>query len=296
MFSIISKGKYKKRINSKIKKKENIFSRKDKIVVDNNLFAAYFPQLFLVLRKKWGISEDEYRNELSKVTGGKLGAGKSKMLFWKSKTNKFFIKTMPKSEVDVLRKIMTKYYKYMIKNKRSFLPKFLGVYKEDGKYFLVQTNIAFKLDKPIIYDLKGSISHRFSYSSVKKDNNFGDSKVLTKFKTKIKNQLLKDSSFLAAHNLMDYSLLLAINNKPLECDDSLSEIRSKFVGPPPSAPVDVCIKFGIIDIWQDYNFSKFLESFYKSKTHYRSKKAETSAIAATPYKKRFDKMIQRIFA
>ena len=91
---------------------------------------SYSPAIFSQLRKLWGIGETEYEDELSKVTPLGEGAGKSKMLFWKSKRSRYFLKTMPAGEIATLMgKILKSYFVHMKKHKNSMLPRFLGIYK-----------------------------------------------------------------------------------------------------------------------------------------------------------------------
>ncbi|MCH9690330.1 MAG: hypothetical protein K0U10_06735, partial [Gammaproteobacteria bacterium] len=272
MFSIISTTKGKR---NKLTAEYEAAMGKSSDVVQVTGGATYAPGVFRKLRHAWGIDDDEYRKELSSVKKLGEGAGKSKMLFWISKHKRFFLKTMPKGEIDTLvGDVLDAYAAHMHKYPNSLLPRILGIYREDNVYFLVQTNINFNLNNPWLYDLKGSHRKReiatMKRGAVGKDNNFGSSCLATKMSTRIKKMLRLDSQFLARMNLMDYSLLVAIEPmnsrstcKPL-CDTCIAPAGSSFVanfhGPPPSGSQRVCVHIGIIDILQDFGIKKTLES------------------------------------
>ena len=261
-----------------------------------------FRKRFLDLRKKWGITESFYKNELSKTTFV-VGSGKSGMKMWYSKNKYFFIKEMNKGDRHSLKDLMKKYTNYIKRNKNSLLPKFYGVYKKNKIVYIVQRNLNPYDSGTWIFDLKGSHRRRTvqnqTIKDIGKDNNFGESKIYINNANKIKKQLKKDTRFLKDNNLMDYSLLLCMRNKQVKEKDWKIWGKGKFCcdikGPGPSKKTSINLNMGIIDILQKYNNKKFLESFFKSKQHiFNRDKSEVSAVNSESYKKRFDDFMDEI--
>ena len=261
-----------------------------------NNYYKHHVELFRKLRDSWGISEEQYEDELSETTFVK-GAGKSGMKMWFSKSKHLFVKELSKDDDRSLNKLMKKYTEYMLDNEKSLLPKFHGVYKNKGVVFIVQENLNPFDEGTWTYDLKGSRRGRteipFSIKKIGKDNNFGASKIYIKEAEQIKNQMKKDTQFLHENNLMDYSLLVCIRNTPNRKDNWIGEPRHpyccKFEGPGPSEKTNINLNIGIIDILQNFNMRKTFESFFKSKQHINDRhKSEVSAINSKAYKRRFD--------
>lgn len=258
-----------------------------------------FRKRFLDLRKKWGINENFYKNELSKTTFV-VGSGKSGMKMWFSKTRYFFVKEMTKGDKLSLKNLMDDYTKYMRRNKNSLLPKFYGIYKKNNIVYVIQKNLNPYKNGTWVFDLKGSHRRRtvlrHTVKKIGKDNNFGDSKIFINNAKKIKKQMKKDTTFLKKHNLMDYSLLLCMRNKPVKEKDWKVWGKGKFCcdikGPGPSKKSSININMGIIDILQKFNKKKFIESFFKSKQHIKDRaQSEVSAINSEAYKTRFDEFM-----
>ena len=202
-----------------------------------------------------------------------------------------------------LKDVMKKYTHYMIKNKNSLLPKFYGIYKKNKINYVVQRNLNPYKNGTWTFDLKGSHRRRTvqnqTIKDIGKDNNFGESKIYINNANKIKKQLKKDTCFLEDNNLMDYSLLLCMRNKPVKEKDWKVWGKGKFCcdikGPGPSKMTPINLNMGIIDILQKFNSKKFFESFFKSKQHiFNRSKSEVSAVNSGSYKKRFDDFMDEI--
>jgi len=304
MFSIISPTKrLKKKVDASYAKVTP--SRGGGDVRTERGDITYEPNTFSRLRKMWGITEEEYAEELSRVTALGEGAGKSKMLFWKSKNSRFFLKTMPEGEISTLMgKVLRSYFNHMKNHANSMLPRFLGMYKENGINFLVQTNIMHGLKDPFVYDLKGSVRHRrlkdFRRGEVGKDVNFGDSRIRSSQNGNIVKVLASDSDWLKRNNLMDYSLLVVMDDRSkTTCKSTLlppnASFKGMFEGPPPSAGQKVCVHIGIIDILQKFGAVKLVERYFKTKRQTKVEESEVSAIQSLPYRKRFMNMAKSVF-
>ena len=262
-----------------------------------------FSKKFKKLRNKYGITEAFYKDELSK-SKFIIGAGKSGAKMWLSKNKIFFIKEISKSDKNEFKRILDAYFKYINLNKNTLLPKFFGIYKKENISYIVQKNLNPFKTGSWLYDLKGShrgrtvINHKIN--KVGKDNNFGDTKILLNNSRKLKNQIKKDTSFLANYNLMDYSLFICLRDTPIKNKDWGVWGKNKYCcyikGPGPSKPSPININIGIIDILQKYNIKKQIESYYRTKQHITHRElSEVSAINPKGYKIRFDNYITNIF-
>ena len=144
------------------------------------------------------------------------------------------IKTITHSEAKYLRKILYRYYHYMVSNPHTLLCKFCGMHRLQPRkgpktYFVVMRNVfpAF-LDTHSRFDLKGSSHGRTvgpqvlamddaaRASAVLKDLDFvalGKKIRLGPTKAAIfKSQVRRDVEFLASIGVMDYSLLLGVHD------------------------------------------------------------------------------------
>mmetsp|Transcript_34752 Transcript_34752/g.58839 ORF Transcript_34752/g.58839 Transcript_34752/m.58839 type:complete len:338 (+) Transcript_34752:3299-4312(+) len=82
-------------------------------------FTTYAPIAFRCLRHMLNITDTAYQNSLLKLKGGKLGAGKSGQLFYKSTDGRFVLKTLPRKEAEVLRSILPTYYSHLFAARRD---------------------------------------------------------------------------------------------------------------------------------------------------------------------------------
>jgi 1-phosphatidylinositol-4-phosphate 5-kinase len=127
-------------------------------------FMDYAPCIFFHIRKYYGITQPNFIKSLivDGIKGGKLGAGKSGMLFFFSNDRRYVIKTITRAELKFFRKVMRKYFEHMKANPNSTLPRFFAMFKltlQDQKPFriIVMNNL---FDTPISlhekFDLKGA--------------------------------------------------------------------------------------------------------------------------------------------
>ncbi len=154
---------------------------------------------------------------------------KSGQFFFYSHDGKFMIKTQTRAESKFLRRILPRYYMYIIKNADTLVTRFYGMHRVKMKY--IQQNMHFVIMQSVfdtkkeihaIYDLKGSSVGRFSTKEelanpncVQKDNDFHSSGASIELgegrKRAFMRQLQSDVDFLAKMKIMDYSLLLGIH-------------------------------------------------------------------------------------
>mmetsp|Transcript_35376 Transcript_35376/g.57310 ORF Transcript_35376/g.57310 Transcript_35376/m.57310 type:complete len:357 (-) Transcript_35376:31-1101(-) len=171
-------------------------------------FTTYAPIAFRCLRHMLNITDTAYQNSLLKLKGGKLGAGKSGQLFYKSTDGRFVLKTLPRKEAEVLRSILPTYYSHLFAARRdatrirsaassavnypnirlgdvglrSFLARYFGLYSieisgDKRKIYLVCMENALSERQGMrptrIFDLKGSTQGRYVLEGKEKiDKNY----------------------------------------------------------------------------------------------------------------------------
>jgi len=94
-----------------------------KVVVEEHM-----PTMFSSLRDAFGDAKT-FPHSMASLCGGKLGEGKSKMLFFKSADSSFVAKTVKKTELEYFRKIGESYYYHMISHPKTLLSRFYGLYR-----------------------------------------------------------------------------------------------------------------------------------------------------------------------
>ena len=198
-----------------------------KVVVEEHM-----PSMFSSLRDNFGDAKT-FVHAMTSLGGGKMGEGKSKMLFFKSGDSAFVAKTVKKAELEYFRKICESYYYHMISHPNTLMSRFYGLYRitvpTEGKRWsgtiIIMNNClrchlfgGAELKPTAVYDLKGSTKnrltdeHAFAQGAVGKDLNFENDRLWIG-NDRIR-QLLEildvDVHWLRANNIMDYSLLLGV--------------------------------------------------------------------------------------
>ena len=128
---------------------------------------CYSGTMFARLRAHWHVQEKQYLASMANLHGGQEGEGKSKMLFFKSKDERYVIKTVKEYELEEFLHLAESYCFHMLMNKDSLLCRFFGLYRIRARGFgnkiVIVMNNAFysPLGKPLrVYDLKGSTHKR----------------------------------------------------------------------------------------------------------------------------------------
>jgi len=219
------------------------------------------------------------RSKVYDAKGGKSGASFSKTL-----DDRFLLKKVTKSELDSFLEFAEQYFSYFFTEvyKRQVptaLAKIFGIYSITYKglntsftncYIVVMENLFYKRTITKIFDLKGSMRNRHSYDrkSILLDEDLLELMfeqpmcVNQKSKADLGMAVWNDSIFLAGLNVMDYSLLVGID-----------EEHGEFV-------------VGIIDYLCKYGWDKQLESWVKKTGMIAGGKVPT-IISPKQYKKRF---------
>ncbi|KAG2242095.1 hypothetical protein Bca52824_096060 [Brassica carinata] len=188
----------------------------------------YCPLVFRRLRELFTVDPADYMlaicgddalRELS-------SPGKSGSFFYLTQDDRFMIKTVKKSEVKVLLRMLPNYYKHICQYENSLVTKFYGVHciKPVGGQktrFIVMGNLfcsEYRIQRR--FDLKGS-SHGRSTSKPEAeidetttlkdlDLNFSF-RLQRNWYKELMTQIKRDCEFLEAEKIMDYSLLIGVH-------------------------------------------------------------------------------------
>lgn len=165
---------------------------------------------------------------------------------------------------------------------------------------LVMEQVGAGLQHQIRFDIKGSKTNRrmnlnpnkpLEASIILKDNDFEDMVGSLCLNIGDKERMIQtvkdDSSMLASHGIMDYSLLISKVPAHYDLTRSLKYAYST------SETDEEVVLIAMIDILQEYNFSKRMESYWKRVT--RCQKYESmSSIEPSMYSKRLVEFCQTI--
>ncbi|XP_033114727.1 1-phosphatidylinositol 3-phosphate 5-kinase-like [Anneissia japonica] len=228
----------------------------------------YYAEEFRKLRAiVFPAGEETFIRSLSACMSWIARGGKSGSRFLKTKDDRFILKQMSHLEFKSFQDFGPHYFNYLTqtyeKNKPTALAVILGVFRVGFRNsltnatlkqdLLIMENLFFDRKMSQIFDLKGSVRNRHVKISgeetgeiVLMDENLlkvmVDSPIYIRphTKTVLARAVQNDSTFLASHFIMDYSLLVGI-------DDSTNELV-----------------VGIIDYIRTFTWDKKLEMFVKS--------------------------------
>lgn len=242
--------------------------------------------------------EQSMIESLARCVKWDASGGKSGSAFLKTRDNRFIAKELSRSELDAMSKFAPKYFQYMsdaISAKRpTLLAKIFGFYKIVYKNpvlgktvrmtLLVMENLFYDHKACQVYDLKGSSRNRLAPitssnpNQVLLDENLVNNLHLAPMyirehsKRILRSALCSDSLFLEDLNVMDYSLLVAV-------DESRKEIV-----------------VGMIDYIRTYTWDKKLESWVKESTFLGGAgKGEPTIVTPKQYRTRFLNAMERYF-
>lgn len=252
--------------------------------------SVYHATHFAALRSCLLIDEKEYLSALSNIVLWKnVSGGKAKAIFCKTRNDDIVLKFIKKKERDSFEKYGTQYFRHMCKTiahqMPSILVRILGLYKvklENSVTYeiMVMENLCWGSTPTVVYDLKGSKKRRY----VKKEERFGGRVLLdTNFKedhsgeplilddesgTYLHKSIHNDTLLLSKMNVMDYSLLAAIDEK------------------------NKTVKAGIIDVLREFNNAELLEYHAKRAINFGE---NPTIIEPNRYKQRFRIAMKRYF-
>ncbi|EFJ32358.1 hypothetical protein SELMODRAFT_144057 [Selaginella moellendorffii] len=281
-----------KGVNLKIENSETGPDAKLKYIV-----TAYYAKHFDALRKKCCAGDLEFVRSLSRCRKWGAQGGKSNVFFAKSMDDRFIVKQVTRTELLSFLEFAPEYFKYLFDSINSGSPtclaKILGMYqviikqvkggKEVRMDLMVMENLLYGRHVTRLYDLKGSVRSRYNSDSTAKNAVLLDQNLLesmptapifvgNKAKRLLERAVWNDTSFLANIDVMDYSLLVGID-----------EERGELV-------------LGIIDFMRQYTWDKHLETWVKASGILGGpKNAPPTVISPKQYKKRFRKAMSTYF-
>lgn len=215
-------------------------------------FKSYAPVVFAYLRHFFGISDEEYLVSLTAdyMMSELKTIGRSSAMFYYTWDGRYVLKTLTKTEMLILRKMLHLYYPYVTTHPDTLVNHFFGAYRSQtslGKpiRFVIMNNV-FPIGFQIHYkfDLKGSVINRSV--DEEKRNKPGSTWKEAEFEMKrylqigprdwnlLRAQLQDDTNFLANAGVMDYSLLVGIHQFSMD---------SPIMHPPPGEKLEILSVF-----------------------------------------------------
>ncbi|KAL8753598.1 MAG: hypothetical protein Q9184_005373, partial [Pyrenodesmia sp. 2 TL-2023] len=253
------------------------------------LCKVFYAEQFDALRRKCGVSE-RIVESLSRCMKWDSKGGKTKSVFLKTLDDRFVLKSLPSNETQTFLKFAPAYFQLMSEclfhDLPSVIAKMVGFYQiiiknpltgvDFNWYLIVMENLFYDRSLTRIFDLKGSMRNRRIQSTgeqneVLLDENMVDfiyeSPLFAREHSKkvLRASVWNDTLFLARQNVMDYSLMIAID-----------EDRRELV-------------VGIIDVIRTYTWDKKLEFWIKEK----GGKGRPTVTSPRDYKNRFREAMGR---
>ncbi|KAM6600020.1 hypothetical protein CsatA_019629 [Cannabis sativa] len=258
---------------------------------------CYYAKRFEALRRICCPSEIDFVRSLSRCKKWGAQGGKSNVFFAKTLDDRFIIKQVTKTELDSFLKFGPAYFKYLSESINTGSPtclaKILGIYQVSSKHVkggkeskmdvLVMENLLFRRNVTRLYDLKGSSRSRYNADTSGSNKVLLDQNLIeamptspifvgNKAKRLLERAVWNDTSFLASIDVMDYSLLVGVDEEKHE------------------------LVLGIIDFMRQYTWDKHLETWVKT-SGFLGGPRNTSPTVISPqqYKKRFRKAMTTYF-
>ncbi|XP_074295587.1 putative 1-phosphatidylinositol-3-phosphate 5-kinase FAB1C [Silene latifolia] len=258
---------------------------------------CYYAKQFDMLREKCCPSKVDFVHSLSRCRRWTAQGGKSNVYFAKSMDDRFIIKQVTKTELDSFQEFAVEYFKYLNDSLDSGSPtclaKVLGIFQVTIKHvkggretkmdLMVMENLFFNRRISRVYDLKGSSRSRYNTDKTGANKVLLDMNLLetlrtnpiflgSKAKRRLERAVWNDTSFLASVDVMDYSLLVGVD-----------EERKELV-------------LGIIDFMRQYTWDKHLETWVKASGLLGGpKNVSPTIVSPKQYKRRFRKAMTTYF-
>ncbi|KAJ5093182.1 hypothetical protein N7456_009043 [Penicillium angulare] len=257
------------------------------------LCKVFYAEQFDALRKKCGIA-DRIVESLSRCAKWDSKGGKTKSLFLKTLDDRFILKSLSPVETQAFLKFAPAYFQIMSEALFHELPsaiaKMFGFYQviiknpatgmEFNWFLLLMENLFYDRKPNRIFDLKGSMRNRKVESTGERDEVLLDENMVDFIyetplfsrehsKKLLSQSVWNDTLFLGRQNVMDYSLMIAIDDK-----------RSELV-------------VGIIDCIRTYTWDKKLESWIKDRGFAGGNRNRPTVTSPKEYKSRFREAMAR---
>ncbi|OBZ90423.1 1-phosphatidylinositol 3-phosphate 5-kinase fab1 [Choanephora cucurbitarum] len=255
----------------------------------------FFSEQFDALRRNCGCDES-YIMSLASCIKWDSSGGKSGSAFLKTKDDRLLMKQLSKYELDAFLRFAPAYFQYMSEAFFSELPtvlaKIFGFYSigyknsTTGKSMrmdvLIMENLFYQRNIKKIFDLKGSMRNRHVQSTGKQDEVLLDENLVELIyqsplfirahsKEILRSSLHNDTLFLSNRNVMDYSLLVGIDEEKQE------------------------LVVGIVDFIRTFTWDKKLESWVKESGILGGGGKEPTIVSPRQYRIRFREAMERYF-
>ena len=252
------------------------------------LCKVFYAEQFDALRRKCGIA-DRFVESISRCLKWDSKGGKTKSVFLKTLDDRFVLKSLSPIETQAFLRFAPVYFRfvseYFFHELPSCIAKMLGFYQViiknpatgvDFNWFLiVMENLFYDRSPTRIFDLKGSMRNRRIQSTGEQNEVLLDENMVEFIyesplfarehaKRLLRATVFNDTLFLQKQNVMDYSLMIAID-----------ETRNELV-------------VGIIDCIRTYTWDKKLESWIKDRG-----KNRPTVTSPRDYKQRFREAMGR---
>lgn len=253
----------------------------------------FFAEQFDAFRRTCGLQENFVRS-LSRCVKWDSSGGKSGSAFLKTLDNRFVIKELSSAELDSFVKFAQSYFEYMAQALFHDLPtviaKIFGFYQihmknpYTGKTIkidvLIMENLFYQTKNLRIFDLKGSMRNRHVEQTGKENEVLLDENMVEYIyesplfvrqydKKLLRSSLWNDTIFLSKVNVMDYSLVIGIDDE------------------------NNTLTVGIIDCIRTFTWDKKLESWVKEKGLVGGGTKEPTVVTPRQYKNRFREAMDR---
>ena len=252
------------------------------------LCKVFYAEQFDALRRKCGIA-DRFVESVSRCLKWDSKGGKTKSVFLKTLDDRFVLKSLSPIETQAFLRFAPAYFRfvseYFFHELPSCIAKMLGFYQiiiknpvtgvEFNWFLVVMENLFYDRSPTRIFDLKGSMRNRRIQSTGEQNEVLLDENMVEFIyesplfarehaKRLLRATVFNDTLFLQKQNVMDYSLMIAID-----------ENRKELV-------------VGIIDCIRTYTWDKKLESWIKDRG-----KNRPTVTSPRDYKTRFREAMGR---
>lgn len=253
----------------------------------------FYSEQFEALRVACGVN-DLFTQSLSRCVKWHSKGGKSGSSFLKTLDNRYIVKELSKSELESFVAIAPFYFKYIAQSTfntlTTALAKIFGFYQVEvrnslnGKVFkmdfLIMENLFYNRKTTRIFDLKGSMRNRHVKQTGRENEVLLDENMIEyifespvfvkeQLKKLLKGSLFNDTAFLSEMDVMDYSLVIGL-------DDASGKLY-----------------VGIIDWLRTFTWDKKVENWVKGKSLVGKKGKDPTIVTPKQYRIRFREAMDR---
>ncbi|KAI9832596.1 MAG: 1-phosphatidylinositol-3-phosphate 5-kinase [Phylliscum demangeonii] len=257
------------------------------------LCKIFYAEQFDAVRRKCGVA-DRIVESMSRCVKWDSKGGKTRSVFLKTLDERFVLKALSPVETQAFLRFAPAYFQIMSEALFHELPsviaKMLGFYRIHIKNpvtgteirwdVLVMENLFYDRTPTRIFDLKGSMRNRKIQSTGQQDEVLLDENMVEFIyesplfvrehsKKLLRASVWNDTLFLARQNVMDYSLMIAVDDRRKE------------------------LVVGIVDCIRTYTWDKKLESWIKDRGFAGGGKNKPTVTSPKEYKSRFREAMAR---